>query len=264
MKLKSLHIAIITIVFIFGSITLTSALGLWKTTNDKLPATYKSGEFKGQYDPADIKGSFTFQDIYNAYEVPIEDLAKAFGVQDPNKFASFQCKELETLYTPLADEGKEVGTGSVRYFVALYKGLPIEVEEGTYLLKPAVEILKSKAKLTQDQITSIEKYSVSMSEVSASITTSDSSNNSETISVSKAATVSETTKENADTENFIKGSTTFKDLLEWGVKKEEIEKILNDKISDTGKIIKDYATTKEIEFSSIKEPLQVLVDNIKN
>lgn len=242
MKLKSLHVTAITILLIFGGIALTSALGLWKTTNDKVPATYKDGLFVGQYDPADIRGSYTFDDIFNAFEIPIEDLGKAFGVQDPAKLASFQCKELESIYAPLAAEGTEVGSDSVRYFVALYKGLPFKVEEGTYLPKPAVEVLKEKASLTEVQLKSIEKYSVVLPVLS------------------EAASVSATLPEKTVTERVIKGSTTFQELIDWGVTKEAIEKIINNKLPDGGKTVKDYATAKGIEFSTLKEPLQQLVD----
>jgi hypothetical protein len=228
MKIKSMHLAVVIIVFIFGTVAATSAFGLWKTTNDKVPAVYRDGEFAGQYNPADIKGSYTFEDIFNAFEIPIEDLGKAFNVSDPSKYASFQCKELEAIYAPLAAEGKEVGTGSVRYFVALYKGLPITVEEITYLPKTAVEILKTKANLTQEQIKSIEKYSVDLPVVPTSSTPSPQT--TDKLASSKAIT----------------GSTTFKNLLDWGVKKEDIEKVLNDKIPDSGKIIKDYASIKGI------------------
>ncbi|MGE4284267.1 MAG: hypothetical protein AB7G87_11175 [Clostridia bacterium] len=245
MKLKSLHIMVIIFAFIFGGITLTSALGFWKTTNDKVPAAYKDGKFAGQYDPADIRGSYTFADIFNTFDVPVEDLAKAFNVKDPDRYASFQCKELETLYSSLAAEGKEVGTGSVRYFVALYKGLPIDAGEGTYLPKPAVEILKAKAALTEEQLKSIEKYSVSLPEVPA------------------ASSAAISSSENASSEMIIKGNTTFKDLMDWGIKKEEIEKIINDKIPDSAKTIRDYASTKAVEFSTLKEPLQKLVDDTK-
>lgn len=245
MKIKSKNFAAILLIFIFGSIAVTSVMGLWKTTNDKVPAKYKNGEFAGRYDPADIRGSYTFGDIFNAFEVPALDLGKAFGVQDPAKYDSFQCKELETIFAPLAALGKEVGTGSVRYFVALYKGLPITVEENTYLPKPAVEILKSKAKLTGEQISSIEKYSVDLPKGTATVTSSAQA-------------------ENAAANNTIKGSTTFQELLDWGVRKEDIEKTINDKLPDSNKIIKDYATAKGIEFSTIKESLQKLADLLKN
>ena len=108
------------------------------------------------------------------------------------------------MYALLAAEGKEVGTGSVRYFVALYKGLPIEVEEDTYLPKTAVEILKAKARLTEEQIKSIEKYSVALPEVSA------------------AFSVSASSPENATADRIIKGNTTFKGFDGLGSKKKKL------------------------------------------
>lgn len=126
MKIKSMYLAIIIFAVILVTITATSLTGLWKTTTDKIPVKYEDGEFAGQYNPADIRGSYTFDDIHNTFEIPLEDLGKAFGLKDPALFASFKCNELETMYASLSEEGKEVGTASVRYFVALYKGLPYE------------------------------------------------------------------------------------------------------------------------------------------
>ena len=44
---------------------------------------------------------------------------------------------------------------------------------------------------------------------------------------------------------------------------EDIEKILNGKVTDPGEIIKDYATRKGVEFIILKEPLQKLADEAK-
>lgn len=239
MRIKSYHLASIIMVFLFSSIALTSALGLWKTSNDKVPATYKDGDFAGQNDPDDIRGSYSFEDIYNAFDVPLEDLGKAFGIQEPEGYASFQCKDLENLYASLAAEGKEVGTSSVKYFVALYKGLPYNADHDTYLPRPAVEILKSKNILTAEQIAEIEKYIVELP-ASASIPAMESS-----IVI------------------IIKGNTTFKDLLDLGVTEEGIEKAIKDKMPDSRTIIKDYAGSKAIEFSTIKAELQKLADDYK-
>ena len=125
MKINTKLLAAVVIIGIFGGISLSSALGYWRTTSSKIPATYAHGEFAGQYDPSDIRGSYSFNDIYNAFGIPVEDLGVAFGVTPPERYVSFLCKELETMYPSLAAEGKEIGTGSVRYFVALYNGLPI-------------------------------------------------------------------------------------------------------------------------------------------
>lgn len=243
MKLESKYLALITLIFVLGSVALTSMMGLWKTTNDKVPAKYKDGDFSGQYDPADIRGSYTFGDIYNAFGIPVEDLGRAFGVADPAEYESFQCKELETLYTSLAAEGKEVGTGSVRYFVALYKGLPIVTEEDTYLPKTAVEILKSRTELTSEQINYIEKYSVDLPKETIPAAWPDK-------------------KETSVVDNTIKGNTTFQELMDWGVLVEDIEKVINDELVDPKTIIKDYASAKGVEFSTLRVPLQELADSL--
>ncbi|KUO58296.1 MAG: hypothetical protein APF84_05545 [Gracilibacter sp. BRH_c7a] len=254
MNLKSTHLAIIIFVFIFGGIGLTSVTGYWQTTNTKIPAAYQDGEFAGQYDPADIRGSYTFGDISTSFEIPLKDLGQAFGV-DPQRYASFECKELESIYAPLKEEGKEVGTASVRYFVALYKGLPISLSESTYLPIQAVDILKEKASLSEAEILSLEKIAVSLpdSEVltDPSVTEGQQEQEStETISPDSHDTTS----------IAIKGITTFQELLDWGVKIEDIEKILNEEMPSPQKSIKDYAAEKGIEFSGLKESLQGLIN----
>lgn len=56
----------------------------------------------------------------------------------------------------------EIGTNSVRLFVALYKSLPFELSDTTYLPASAVVMLKEKAKLTQEQITFLDAHSVTL------------------------------------------------------------------------------------------------------
>jgi hypothetical protein len=259
MKLKSSLLAVIILVVIFGGIALTSALGLYKTKTEKVPATIKSGEFAGEYDPADIRGSYSFGDIESSFDVPAKDLGKAFGVSDPDKYAEYQCKDLEATYGELADKGMEIGTGSVRYFVALYKGLPLDVEEGTYLPKSAVEILKQKATLTSEQIKNIEKFSVDLAEVKSSIPDSEPKEAENSSDTSKS---SDSVEPSSD-DKTIKGSTTFQDLLDWGVKKADIDKILNSSFTDANELIKDYVSNNGGEFGTLKSELQALVDNVK-
>lgn len=160
MKVKSYAVALFVLIVIFGSVAFTSYLGQWKTTTDKVPAKYTEGEVSGQYNPADIRGSYTFTQIQDAFGIPVDELGVAFGVKDPSKYAAFQVKDLETIYAPLAAQGKEVGTDSVRIFVALYKGLPITLTDTTYLPKPAVEILKSKATLSKEQGVFVDTHTV--------------------------------------------------------------------------------------------------------
>lgn len=89
-------------------------------------------------------------------------LAKALGVETVADQAAFMAKELETRYASL---DKEIGTASLRLFVALYKGLPYDLTGDTCVPAPAVEILKESGKLTAEQLKYIEAHSVDVSKV---------------------------------------------------------------------------------------------------
>ncbi|MCR3759018.1 hypothetical protein KYB31_08450 [Clostridium felsineum] len=159
MKIKTTAVAIIIFVMIFGGIALASALGLWNTQRGSEPARYGNREvtqLKGEYNPADIRGSYSFGEISSLFKVPIEDLLKAFAVEEDQK--DFKCKDLEKIYSKSAEEGKEVGTDSVRIFVGLYKGLPISLNEAAYLPESAVNILKSKGNLNEEKLKYIESH----------------------------------------------------------------------------------------------------------
>ena len=99
------------------------------------------------YDPADIKGSYTLGEISTLFEIPLTDLASAFNIEAGGAEA-FKVKELETIYT---DKDSEVGTSSMRLFVAWYKALPFLRKEESFLPAPAVNILLEKAALTPEQ-----------------------------------------------------------------------------------------------------------------
>lgn len=84
-------------------------------------------------------------------------MANAFGLPADVDPSTFKNKDLETIY---ADQELEIGTGSVRMFVALYTGLPYEYVEEPYLLDEAVQILKDKVELTQEQVEYLELHTV--------------------------------------------------------------------------------------------------------
>jgi hypothetical protein len=161
MKAKSSTIAIIILVVIFGSVAYTSVTGQWQTKPSKVPATYTEGALSGQYNPADIRGSYTFANIETSFGIPADELAAAFGIIGRDN-AAIQVKEIETIYAAQVAQGKEVGTDSVRIFVALYKRLPITLTDSTYLPAPAVEILKTKANLTPEQLSYLDKHTVAV------------------------------------------------------------------------------------------------------
>ena len=161
----SIGIAIIGIV-------LSMFLGLWKTDSTKVPrkleaagqgTTQGQGAAKGdnqnqvQYDPMDIRGSYTFSEISNLFKIPVSDLASAFNVKENAE--SFAVKDLEKIY---AGASGEIGTGSVRLFVALYVKVPVDLTADTYLPEAAIQLLKAKGTMSAEQTAYVEKHAVKL------------------------------------------------------------------------------------------------------
>lgn len=245
MNIKSKFIAPVILIFFIAGIAGSMMLNFWNTESDKTPAKIQSGEFEGMNDPGDIRGSYSFLDISNNFNIPVEILGKAFGVtgKTTEELEAFKCKEFETIYSDLIKEG-EIGTDSVKLFVALYNKLPHTPEETTLLPLTALPILEEK--LGKQEIEKIKDIFVDTSNIKVS----------ETIKVS---TESHETAEN----RTIKGQTTFKNLLDWGLTKEEIENSLGMPMGKTGESVRDFCSEKGIEFSPIKEALQTIVDKKK-
>ncbi len=159
MKLNSYTLAALIVVLLFGGIGISTAMNWWQTENSKVAATYTDGEYAGQANPADIRGSYTFGDVNKNFGVPLKDLAAAFRLPADTDPSAFQVKELEGLSEGLP---VEVGTASVRMFVAFYKGLPYDLSasEETYLFPEAAPILKAQNNLKPEQAAYLESHLV--------------------------------------------------------------------------------------------------------
>lgn len=208
MRLTSKPLAIALLAVLFGGILFSSAMGWWQIESSKDVATFTEGEFAGQPNPADIRGSYSFGDVERNFGVPAATLAQAFGVATEGDPAAFQLKNLETIY---ADQEFEIGTASVRLFVALYTGLPYDLTEDVYLPRRAVEMLKSQATLTGDQVSYLDAHALAIGPASPRTPELGSTPQAE------ALAGKETHTEADAEERVIKGKTTFKDLLDWGV-----------------------------------------------
>lgn len=250
MKLTAKPLAILVFVLMFGGILLSAALNLWNTSSTKIPAKFKEGELAGTYNPADIRGSYKFGEVSNLFGIPLEDLKVAFSIPASANPAEYQLKSLETQF---AGAPEEVGTASVRYFVAFYNGLPIDLTTDTYLPREAAQVLKAKGKITADQLAYLEKHTVDVKSASAATPVPGST---PAPAVTPAA-------EHTSTPGLIVGKTTFQDLLGWGVTREAIEKVLGGAMPLPSAIIKDYASSKGLEFSTLKTALQAEVDKVK-
>jgi hypothetical protein len=162
MEIKSKLLGPLLLVILFGGISLTITLGWWATTADeiKTPATLTSGEAAGQYDPGDIRGSYTLDDIERNFSIPVATMSNAFGIPLDNDTAGFQLKELGELYEDLENGDAEIGTASMRLFVAIYTGLPYEMDEEVYLPQAAVSILETQGTLSPGMRTYLETHTV--------------------------------------------------------------------------------------------------------
>lgn len=257
MKITAKIMAILVFVFIFGGISISAAMGQWQTETSKIPVTFTEGEAAGQYNPADIRGSYSFEDISTLFEIPIEDLGTAFRLD--SNIAETKLKDLETIYESL---DVEVGTASVRLFTALYKGLPFDLSaEDTYLFKEAVELLKEKATLSSDQLAYLEAHKVP--ELAVSPEQTMPALTSEPITIQTPTPAPAGTEEHTPTPGTITGKTTFQDLLDWRVAQADIETVIGKPLPAPKTLIKDWATAEGIAFSELKTKLQALVDAVK-
>lgn len=254
MILTSKPLALSLFILLFGGIALSSTLGWWQTESTKTPATYTEGEFAGLANPADIRGSYTFGDISNSFDVTPEILAHAFQVttEDP---AAFAIKELETMYL---DSGYEIGTNSVRLFVAFYLGLPFDTtDQEIYLPQPATNILLDKADLTPDQLAYLQTYTVDVPPASPTEAAAEPATSEE------PAAVTESTQTESEAEEYVvKGKTTFGELIQWGVPQDVIEAIIGADMPDPAMKVKDYASANGLDFEVIKPALQLEVDKV--
>jgi len=243
MKITSKILApLLVAAFIIG-IGGTMISGDWITTSTKEPVKYTDGDFAGQYNPGDIRGSYTFSDVEAAFGVPVSELAEAFGFAQEEDPALIQIKSFEDIYGEM-EEG-EVGTDSMRLFVALYKGLPYTPEDTTLLPAPALRILRDNDKIEEETFLEWKEKSLSLTDINPE----------------RIETASEDHEETSEEEPLVKGNTLFKDVLDWGVTQEEIEEILTMEMGPKTMSIRSFCMEQGIEFSTVKTALQSLVDS---
>jgi hypothetical protein len=230
---------ILPVLFIIGILT-TSALGYWRTESSKVPDKFTDGIFAGEADPGDIRGSYSFSDLETAFDIPVSTLSTAFGFTDFEKPEEIKIKEFEETYGIIGD--LEIGTGSMRLFVALYKGLPFEADIDTAIPQPAWNLLKKEGSTDQETLEKYRSRVVSLESFESHKTTDP------------------VEAEHTEEEKVMKGKTTFSELLEWGLSREQIYEVLGLEKGAKGLTVRDFCIDKGIEFSTVKTPLQDLLD----
>ena len=258
MTLTSKPLAALVVVILFGGIFFSSAMGWWQTESTKEAAKITSGEFAGQANPADIRGSYTFGDVEKNFAVPAAVLAEAFGVKDSN-LAAFTVKGLEEMY---AASAQEIGTSSVRLFVAFYKGMPYDLSTDIYLPESAAVILRAR-NLTSEQAAYLAKHTVPNLGATPAPSAPQTAPQATQAPAAQPTPKAETPAASS-TDRTIKGATTFADVLGWGVSQATIEKVLGTSMpAAPGMKVKDYCTEKGLNFETIRPALQAEVDKIK-
>jgi hypothetical protein len=260
MRLKSFHLGLLVFLILFGGIMTASAFNLWHTEGSRTPARYAEGEFMDEYNPDDIRGSYTFGDVSTLFKVPLDDLRIAFGLPKGTDVANFQNKELEGLFSELEEQGMEVGNNSVKLFVALYTGLPFSIDEDIYLPQPAVELLRSRGDLSAEQIAYVDVHTVEISGIQPDVILQEEpaggppDNNGQNEPQNIEA--------HDDSERLIKGKTTFREVLDWGVPEEIIENIIGASLPNPILSIRDFCIENGLAFGEIKGAIQIEVDKV--
>jgi hypothetical protein len=245
MTLTSKSLTIILLAIVFGGIAFSTEMGWWVTESTRVPVTFTEGEFAGQANPVDIRGSYTFGDIAKSFDVTPEVLAQAFNITEGDP-AAFAVKELEAIYL---ESGYEIGTASVRLFVAYYAGLPFDTTgQEIYMPNSATDILLTKGNLTPEQVAYLEKYTVTVGESTP---------------IAEITPVSTETSSTTSEEYTVKGKTTFGELIAWGVPQAVIEQLIGEPLPDSALALKDYAAASGLDFETLKPALQAEVDKVK-
>ena len=244
MRIKALTAGLVLITFMIGGILFSIAIGYWATESSKEPVRYATGEFAGEYNPADIRGSYSLGDIENAFSIPTDTLVRAFGLTNEENPAGIQIKIFEDKYGII--DGLVIGVDSMRYFVALYKGLPYEPETDTALPRSAIAVLRKEGAMTADELNAAEAKTVALDVLP-----------SETIDAS-----ANVANDGSEEDTSIKGKTLFADLYDWGLTKEQVETVLGMEAGPRSQTVRDFCIEKGIEFSTVKEPLQEILDSM--
>jgi hypothetical protein len=256
-RVRSLTLGAIVVAVIAGGIALSAALGYWVTEGTRVPITYVEGEFAGSYNPADIRGSYTLADVEASFGIPVDVLARAFGVSELENPGEFRAADLEEMYGEQADGG-EIGTDALRLFVSLYSGLPYVAEESTRF--PATALVELDAKLATADLEALEARLVPDDTLVIAVEPELAMLAGEDeVEPAPEADATDTEEHDAD-EAVIRGKTTFGDLLGWGLTKEQIEEVLGMSMGARLKPVRDFAFEEGLDYGTVRTALQALLE----
>lgn len=287
--IKARTLAVATLAAILGGVGISMAAGWWKTTSTKIPARFAAGEYAGTANPADIRGSYTWRDIEAAFAVPAELAARAFSPAAAALKPEGKVNELEAAYALSVPDGREIGTDSVRLFVALYLGLPYEPEEGTALPAGAIEALLALPGADPSALTaySLEPIAAARAPVAdgspfaqpAAANAKPAATPTTPTATASAATAAPTATPTAtpgagpasgdsdathEAPAFtVTGKTTFGELYLWGLDKASVKGAVGFEPGPVSQSVRDAVSAAGGSFAEVKAALQALLDKVK-
>lgn len=141
-------VGLLVVLLLFGGIAVSALSGFWSVSAGEKSGRVRTNMTADRMDPADIRGSYTWSDIAADFRIPQNFFLYAFGAGSPGE----KVKTLEIRYAATARDGMEIGTDSVRWFVALMTGKPFTPAKNTLLPPEAVSIIKKYAKAKPERI----------------------------------------------------------------------------------------------------------------
>jgi len=238
MKVNNLILAIsVSLIFILG-IFISDFLGYWQTETIKVPQKISEGQFEGYSDPSDIRGSYSFGDVSKSFKIDVETLAKAYDLSGIiEDTSSFRINQLEEYY--VFDEDIEIGTGSVKYFVSLYTGIPYESDDDV-LPSTAVYILYKEGKITEELYNELREISIDIS----------------SYLITENIIIEEFQQKTEEYEEYvIKSTTTVLEVVRWGISIEKLEELIGIQGISEDEIIRQICLDNEVSFSEVKEKI---------
>jgi len=262
-RIKTVPLAIIVVATIFGGIVVARSVGYYETTSSKQPVKFKTGEVAGLPNPADIRGSYTWNDLEKAFGVPAAASAAAFSGAGHQLDPATRVSELETIYAGVLPAGLEIGTGAVRLFVSLYTGLPFEAEAGSVLPDGALALLATRPGVDKELLKTYIIPGTASAPATTPVAPSPAAPATAPAATgigSGAGTGSGTGAAASTTGRAVVGKTTYGNLYDWGLTEAQVESVTGFKPGARTQTVREAAAAAGIEFSAFKTTLQALVD----
>jgi hypothetical protein len=262
MRIKGIAAAGIAILVILGGVFISQLTGTWITENARSPRLITVGEFAGMSDPADIRGSHTFAVIGESFGIEPKEIAAAYGLdvgtRDPGEL---RANEMELFFEGIDESRGEIGTDSVKWFIALYSGFPYVPEETTLLPSSAAAYLKDAGKIDQEMMDSIQPSLIETELLKADADTEADADADTEADADTGISAADTGVSSSSTDRTVKGNTIFADLYTWGLTEKEIEEVTGEVPGPRSAVIRDYYTNLGLEYGTVRVALQKLVDS---